>query len=154
MHIEKVDQVQGRTVQATFALESPNNRVIGERHRHLHSTGRPDTIIDCQFSIVASHRSHSRWAIPRRVPLPYQAGVGAECAELKIDIINSNGGVGEQQIWGKPADWVDYSGSIAKKHVGIVVFDHPEIFRYPRHGTRELMVFVRRESIWASRIHE
>ena len=44
---------------------------------------------------------------------------------------NSNGAEGEKAIWGKPADWVDYSGTMAGKSVGIAVFDHPKSFRHP-----------------------
>jgi hypothetical protein len=46
-------------------------------------------------------------------------------------MINSNGAHGEPAIWGKPADWVDYSGAIAGKTVGIAVFDAPASFRHP-----------------------
>jgi hypothetical protein len=46
-------------------------------------------------------------------------------------MINSQGGEGEKQIWGKPADWVDYSGTISGQKVGIAVFDSPRSFRHP-----------------------
>jgi len=40
-------------------------------------------------------------------------------------IVNSAGGIGEKACWGKPADWVDYTGLVAGKRVGIAIFDHP-----------------------------
>lgn len=54
-------------------------------------------------------------------------------------LTNSEGGVGEPDIFGKPARWVDYSGPIAagegagRKTVteGITFFDHPANPRYP-----------------------
>ena len=48
---------------------------------------------------------------------------------------NSVGGVGEDECWGKPAHWCDYSGHVPSKdgdqHVGIAVFDHPMNLRHP-----------------------
>ena len=35
--------------------------------------------------------------------------------------------------WGKRADWVDYSGPVQGKIVGVAIFDHPQ---NPRHPTR------------------
>ena len=47
-------------------------------------------------------------------------------------ILSAEGRVGEQQVWGTRSPWVDYSGMIEGKRVGIAVFDHPE---NPRHPT-------------------
>jgi hypothetical protein len=46
-------------------------------------------------------------------------------------MINSHGDQGEKNIWGKPADWVNYFGTISGQPVGIVVFDHPKSFHHP-----------------------
>ena len=54
-------------------------------------------------------------------------------------ITNSEGGIGEENIFGKPARWVDYSGPVAVGTgpdrgivtEGITYFDHPENPRYP-----------------------
>ena len=46
---------------------------------------------------------------------------------------NSNGGVGEDEVWGKRAAWCDYSGPVNGKTVGVAVFDHPESFRHPTY---------------------
>ena len=40
-------------------------------------------------------------------------------------IINSNGQVGEEQTMRQVADWVDYSGIVAGKKVGITLMNHP-----------------------------
>jgi hypothetical protein len=40
-------------------------------------------------------------------------------------ITNSEGGRGEKEIWGKKANWVDFSGEIDGQKWGIAVFDHP-----------------------------
>ena len=46
-------------------------------------------------------------------------------------IVNSEG-VRDADTWGKRADWVDYSGPVNDKIVGIAIFDHP---KNPRHPT-------------------
>ncbi|QDV68137.1 hypothetical protein Poly24_18450 [Rosistilla carotiformis] len=54
---------------------------------------------------------------------------------------SSEGGVGEPEIFGKPARWVDYSGPVAvgsgsqrtTQIEGITYFDHPDNPRYPTH---------------------
>jgi hypothetical protein len=47
-------------------------------------------------------------------------------------IENAAGGVGEEECWGRPATWCDYSGEVDGQTVGIAVFDHPA---NPRHPT-------------------
>src|SRR5262245_44637462 len=46
-------------------------------------------------------------------------------------ITNSRGGVGEKACWGKPAEWVDYSGTLNGNKLGVTIFDHPSSFRHP-----------------------
>ena len=54
---------------------------------------------------------------------------------LRVDhggrMVNGYGGVGEEECWGKPAPWVDYSGLSEGRAVGLALFDHPGNFRYP-----------------------
>ena len=54
-------------------------------------------------------------------------------------MLNSNGATGEPAIWGKPADWVDYSGTVGGKQVGVVAFDH---LRAPASDDRHARVMV------------
>jgi hypothetical protein len=45
-------------------------------------------------------------------------------------IVNAEGLV-DGQAWGKASAWVDYSGPINGKTVGIAILNHPRSFRYP-----------------------
>lgn len=45
--------------------------------------------------------------------------------------VNSEGGVNEDECWGKAARWCNYSGVVGGKKIGIAAFDHPGNERYP-----------------------
>ena len=36
-------------------------------------------------------------------------------------------------MWGKRANWCDYSGPVNGKTVGVAIFDHPKNFRHPTY---------------------
>ena len=44
---------------------------------------------------------------------------------------NSSGGVGEKQVWGKRANWLDYSGPVDGQIYGIGMMDHPSNWEHP-----------------------
>jgi hypothetical protein len=46
-------------------------------------------------------------------------------------IENSFGGTNENETWGKPAHWCDYSGPVNGRQVGIAIMDHPGNLRHP-----------------------
>jgi hypothetical protein len=46
-------------------------------------------------------------------------------------MVNSEGAIGEQAVWGKPAKWVDYSGQVSGQQVGITIFANPGNPRFP-----------------------
>jgi hypothetical protein len=46
-------------------------------------------------------------------------------------MVNSNGQVGMKEAWGKKACWVDYSGKVDEKIVGLTIMDGPTNFRHP-----------------------
>jgi Methane oxygenase PmoA len=47
-------------------------------------------------------------------------------------LVNARGGEREAHVWGKRAEWVDYSGELDGEKVGVVMMDHPS---NPRHPT-------------------
>ncbi|MGD9722856.1 MAG: DUF6807 family protein [Pirellulales bacterium] len=57
-------------------------------------------------------------------------------------IVNSDGLVNESQVWGKPADWCDYSGTIDGRKVGLLIAPHPDNFRRSWFHARDYGVLV------------
>lgn len=58
-------------------------------------------------------------------------------------IRNAYGGLTEKECWGKAAPWVDYSGELEGRTVGICVCDHPLNPRYPtRWHVRDYGLFT------------
>jgi len=57
---------------------------------------------------------------------------------MKVDakqggtIVNSKG-QRDGAAWGKPAEWVDYSGPVGGDTVGVAILNHPSSFRHPTH---------------------
>ncbi|MFO0892238.1 MAG: PmoA family protein [Isosphaeraceae bacterium] len=45
-------------------------------------------------------------------------------------IVNAEG-LTDEKAWGQPSPWVDYTGPIRGKEVGIAVLNHPRSFRHP-----------------------
>jgi hypothetical protein len=116
-------------IQARFTLNDPNNRVIGEETQSFTFHGDAHTrAVDCAFTIHAT-------AGPLDIGDTKEGTFGLRLApELSAPLghmVNSSGAEGEKAIWGKPADWVDYSGVISGRPVGVAVFDHPKSFRHP-----------------------
>ena len=40
-------------------------------------------------------------------------------------------GITDDNAWGKASPWIDYTGPVAGKTVGVAILNHPESFRYP-----------------------
>lgn len=46
-------------------------------------------------------------------------------------LLNSNGLRDTEHIWGQPARWVDYSGTVEGEWAGVAILDHPSNIRHP-----------------------
>jgi hypothetical protein len=57
-------------------------------------------------------------------------------------ISNSEGKTTEPEVWGKPADWCDYSGEINGEKLGIAIFDNPKNSRRSRWHVRGYGLFA------------
>jgi len=66
-----------------------------------------------------------RVATPIRVETDAAGGMPAGNGTM----IDSEGRLNGEQIWGNAADWCDYSGTLKGQHVGMTLFCHPKNFR-------------------------
>ena len=117
------------TVRAEFALEGAGKGVMGtEIQEYIFSGDSTTRRIDCAFTIRADH---GPLTINDTKEGTFAIRVAPELNSPPGVMINSRGGKGEPEIWGKPAEWVDYSGTIGTEQVGIAIFDDPRNFRHP-----------------------
>jgi hypothetical protein len=130
MKLEEVkDGPDSGTIRARFSLEDSNNRVLGEETQTYTFRGDDRTrTIDCEYvfyalgnPIVFGDTKEGTFAVR----------LNAELSTPHDHMLNSRGAVGEPAIWGKPAEWVNYSGTVSGKTVGVVAFEHPSSFRHP-----------------------
>jgi Methane oxygenase PmoA len=129
MALKEVEQVNGGTVRARFNLLAPSGRVLAEEIQTLRFSGDDRTrIIDCEFVIDANHGPVTFGDSKEGT---FAVRLGPELSAPNNHMLNSNGAQGEPAIWGKPADWVAYSGTVSGKPVTVAVLDHPKSFRHP-----------------------
>lgn len=119
----------GTTIRARYTLNSPNNRVIGEETQSFTFGGDEHTrTIDCEFVL---HATNGPLDMGDTKEGTFGIRLAPGLSGSHAHMINSHGAQGEKEIWGKPADWVDYSGTLSGKKVDIAVFDSPKSFRHP-----------------------
>jgi hypothetical protein len=116
-------------IRARFKLEDPNDRPIAEETQTYRFSGDSTTrLVDCEFVL---HAVNGPIVMGDTKEGTFGIRLSPELSAPHEHMTNSNGAQGEKAIWGKPADWVNYSGIVAGKTVGIAVFDHPTSFRHP-----------------------
>ena len=132
MVMQKIDEVKGGdtgVIRAEFALQTPNNRVIGEETQSFTFRGDEHTrIIDCEFTL---HATHGPLTLGDTKEGTFGIRVVKELDSPPAHMVNSAGAEGEKQIWGKKADWVNYDGKVEGEEVGIAILDSPKSFRHP-----------------------
>lgn len=122
-------ETAGKTIRAHYTLNGPDNRVIGEETQSFTFGGDPKTrSIDCEFVLEATAGPLDLGDTKEGT---FAIRLAPELSGSNARMINSNGAQGEKAIWGKPADWVDYSGTISGTRVDIAIFDSPKSFRHP-----------------------
>lgn len=117
------------SLRAGFTLEASGDKVIGSETQQFTFSGDGNTrTIDCVFTLKADH---GPLAIHDTKEGTFAIRVAPELNSPPGHMVNSRGGEGEPQIWGKPAEWVNYDGTIGGEQLGIAIFDNPTNFRHP-----------------------
>jgi hypothetical protein len=127
--LKKLDDVSGNRVRATFTLRSPSDRVIGEETQtYAFSGDEHSRVVDCEIVLTATNGPLDLGDTKEGT---FALRLAPELSAPHVRMINSQGAEGEKAIWGKPAEWVDYSGQFSGKQVDVAVFDSPRSFRHP-----------------------
>jgi hypothetical protein len=117
------------TLGAQFTLEGPGPTIIGSETQLFTFAGdRSTRTIDGAFTLRADH---GPMTIHDTKEGTFAIRVAPELNSPPGHMVNSKGGEGEPAIWGKPAEWVNYDGTINGEPVGIAIFDHPANLRHP-----------------------
>lgn len=131
----KLDELKsGRdsgVVRATFDMQGEDGKTFAQQTQEYKFQGdAKNRIIDCEYVIKAGD-----------APVVFgdtkEGTFGIRLApELDAPdgtMVNSEGGHGEAEVWGKRADWVDVDGVINGHKLGVAVFDAPDSFHHPTY---------------------
>lgn len=118
------------SLRARFNLVGPDGKVMGEITQSYTFRGDATSrTIDCEFTIRALQT-------PLKMGDTKEGTFGIRLVKALEEptgkMLNSEGAVGEKNIWGKRANWVDYSATVESKRLGIAIFDNPS---NPKHPT-------------------
>jgi hypothetical protein len=129
MLLKALEHTDSDKILARFTLNSPNGRLIAEETQWFAFGGDAQTrTIDCQFVLYATNGPLD---VGDTKEGTFAIRLAPELSAPHAHMLNSNGAVGEKAIWGKPANWVSYSGSVNGKPVSVTIFDSPKSFRHP-----------------------
>ena len=139
--LRKVEQVEDSSgkIRAVFEWQSPDGKVLLTEDRTMVFGGDANRrVIDFDVAFQAGSEAvkfgdtkEGAFAIRLAAPLeePHRRAKGPERTGK---IVNAEGKSGETDTWGKRSPWVDYSGKLDGKPLGVAIFDHPS---NPKHPT-------------------
>ena len=118
-------------IRAEFDLVGPEGKVIGNETQAYSFRGDETTrIIDCEFTLRAGQ-------VPLKMGDTKEGTFAIRLVKALEEppghMLNSDGAVGEKQIWGKRANWVDYYGSVDGEELGVAIFDNPANIKHPTY---------------------
>lgn len=126
-------------IEAGFAWYAPDgSRLLTERRVMRFSRSGNDNIVDFDIALTAEAESvlfgdtkEGTFAVRLATELeePHWRAAGIPRTGK---IVNAEGAWSEARTWGERSPWVDYSGSLQGKPVGVAILDHPG---NPKHPT-------------------
>ena len=135
MVLRKIEEVRGGrpfgAIRATFDLEGPDRKPFAEEVQQFRFSGDTHSrAIDCDFIVRAGQEPVKFGDTKEGI---FALRLAPELEAPTGTMVNSEGGEGETQIWGKRANWVDVDGVIDGQALGVAIFDSPKSFRHPTY---------------------
>lgn len=143
-HAGFVAEPQGGPGQGGFTVKNryeAAGKVIAEETAHISVRVRPSGYLllgDSTFYPVGGDLAfgdQEEMGLGVRMATPLAVVKGGR-------ITNSDGLVNEAEVWGKPADWCAYGGTIGGHEVGVVLMPHPQNFRRSWFHARDYGLLV------------
>lgn len=141
-HVKQTAAGDGKrgTISAAFEWNTPSGELLLTEEREMvFYAGLQNRVIDFDLKLTAAKQSVRLGDTKEGT---FAVRVATELEEDREEatgvprtgrIVSATGNIGEIQAWGKRAPWVDYSGTIDSKKLGIAIFDHPGNPRHPTH---------------------
>ncbi len=134
VRLDKISKVKsgGKSgvIEADFNWVNPEGKTIMKEHRVMTFYSDPkNREIDLDLTLKAvepikfGDTKEGTFAIRLADALAEKGGTGTMTSSAK--------GVKMKAIWGKPAAWVDYAGTVEGEPLGVAIFDHPANPRHP-----------------------
>ena len=121
----------GDSLEAKLGMITPEGKRLGTViERYTFRRDGENVLIDTAITVAADA------GVPLRFGDTDDGGFAFRLSdEFRQDrgarLINSEGQAGTEQIWGKPAKWVDYTATVNGKPAGVAILDHPSNVRHP-----------------------
>jgi hypothetical protein len=118
-------------IRATYDLEGADKKVFAEETQDYKFSGDADTrVIDCEYVIKAG-KEPVHFGDTKEGTFAVRLNPQLDAPDGKM--VNSEGGQGEEQVWGKRANWVDVDGVVDGDQLGVAVFDSPDSYLHPTY---------------------
>jgi hypothetical protein len=137
-----VDEPRGGPGKGTFAVQNeyldqndPSKVVCNEIARYTFLVRPAGYLLEWDSTFSSDKEFYfgdqEEMGIGFRVATPLRVGASGQgnVPPGNGTIVDSEGRKNEKQIWGNPAKWCDYSGTMAGQRLGMTIFTHPENFR-------------------------
>ncbi len=153
--VDKITNVKNGSFTAAMTWSDPDGKKLVNESRVTTFISRPKLrIIDFDITLTAATKvvfGDSKDGVfgIRLLPVLQETKVIKE--KEKPDLImpgksgtitNAEGQEHEKAVWGKPSNWVDYSGQTDGETVGVAIFDHPSNAHRARWHVRGYGLFA------------
>jgi hypothetical protein len=140
--VEFTEPPRAKPVRGSFAVRNeffdqkyPSKVVCNENTRYTFLVRADGFLLIWDTTLSADHKiafgDQEEMGLGFRVATPLRVGASGD-KNLPAGngrITNSVGKTNEAEVWGKTAEWCDYSGVIAEQWVGMTIFCHPDNLR-------------------------
>lgn len=133
--LKEISQAKGGkrsgSIVASFDWKDPKGKLIlTEKRTMTFYAGGDSRVVDFEFLLLPNGKVTFGDSKEGFFAVRVHEGLQEEKSHGLM--VNDKGAEHEKNIWGKPAKWVDFQGSVDGESMGIAMFDHPGNLRHPQ----------------------